>query len=146
MSAQHCCKYRAIIVRRAGIICTLMTLTLSVCHTWGNPTLMLRSAGWMLALQLFQSCLSALAVSFLFRDRLRPSHPAVFFLPGICEKKKQWTEDLSGQWQASSRRLNARVPRRHRKGREHSPVLFTQHYQPPPLWATWSCLVRVMAK
>ncbi len=29
----------------AGLPCTLMTLTLSVCHAWGNPTLTLRSAG-----------------------------------------------------------------------------------------------------
>ncbi len=61
-----------------------MTLTLSVCHTSGNPALMLRSAG----LNVFQSSLSALAVSFLFRERLRPSRPPIFFLPGICEKKK----------------------------------------------------------
>ncbi len=45
ISAQRCCKCRAVIVRRAGIPCTLMTLTLSVCHAWGNPTLTLRSAG-----------------------------------------------------------------------------------------------------
>ncbi len=45
ISAQRCCKCRAVIVRCAGIPCTLMTLTLSVCHAWGNPTVMLRSAG-----------------------------------------------------------------------------------------------------
>ncbi len=36
ISAQRCCKCRAVIVRRAGIPCALMTLTLSVCHAWGN--------------------------------------------------------------------------------------------------------------
>ncbi len=36
ISAQPCCKCRAVIVRRAGIPCTLMTLTLSVCHAWEN--------------------------------------------------------------------------------------------------------------
>ncbi len=36
ISAQRCCKSRAVIVRCAGIPCTLMTLTLSVCHAWGN--------------------------------------------------------------------------------------------------------------
>ncbi len=74
ISAQRCCKCRAVIVRCAGIPCTLMTLTLSVCHTWGNPTL--RSAG-----------LNACTASFLFRERLSPSRPLVFFLPGICVKK-----------------------------------------------------------
>ncbi len=84
----------------------------------------------MLALRVFQSCLFVLAVSFLFRRRLHPSRPPVFFLPGICEKKQR-AEDLSGWWQASTRRLNACVPRRLRRGREHSPVLFTQHDQRP---------------
>ncbi len=36
--SRRCCKCHAVIVRRAGIPCTL-----SVCHAWGNPTL--RSAG-----------------------------------------------------------------------------------------------------
>ncbi len=36
ISAQRCCKCRAIIVRRVGIPYTLMTLMLSVCHAWGN--------------------------------------------------------------------------------------------------------------
>ncbi len=84
----------------------------------------------MLALLVFQSCLSALAVSFLFREQRRPSRPPVFFLPGICEKKQR-AEDLSGRWQVSSHRLNARVPCHHRREREHSPVLFTQHNQRP---------------
>ncbi len=75
-------------------------------------------------------CLSVLAVSFLFRERLRPSRPSVCFLPGICEKKQQ-AEDMNGWWQASLCRFNARVPSRHRRGREHSPVLFTQHDQRP---------------
>ncbi len=35
----------AVIVRRAGLPCMLMTLTLSVCHAWENPMLMLRSVG-----------------------------------------------------------------------------------------------------
>ncbi len=86
---------------------------------------------WLLTLWAFQSCLSALAVSFLFRERLRPSHPPVFFLPGICEKK-QWAEDLSGRWQASSRRLNARVPHRHHRERA-----FVR-----PLPSTWSLSFR----
>ncbi len=35
----------AVIVRRAGLPCMLMTLTLRACHAWGNPTLMLCSTG-----------------------------------------------------------------------------------------------------
>ncbi len=103
ISAQHCCICRAVIVRRAWIPCTLMTLALSVCQAWGNPTLTLRSAGWMLALRVFQSCLFVLAVSFLFRRRLHPSRPRVFFLPGICEKN-------SGQrieWLVTSKHTSA---------------------------------------
>ncbi len=88
ISAQHCCKCHAVIVRCAGIPCTLMTLTLSVCHAWGNdPKWRCAQRGWILALRVFQSCLSALAVSFLFREWLHPSRPPIFFLPGICEKK-----------------------------------------------------------
>ncbi len=37
----HFCKCRVVIVRHAGLPCTLMTLTLSVCHASGNPTLTL---------------------------------------------------------------------------------------------------------
>ncbi len=84
----------------------------------------------MLALQVFQSCLSVLVDSFIFRERLRPSRPPVSFLQGSVRKKK-WAEDLSSRWQASSSRLNACVPRRHCRGREYSPVLFTQHDQRP---------------
>ncbi len=35
----RCGKCRAVIVRRAGSPCMRMTLTLSVCHAWGNPML-----------------------------------------------------------------------------------------------------------
>ncbi len=44
---------------------------------------------------------------------------------------KQRSENLSGRCQASSCHLKACVPRRHRRGREHSPILFTQHDQHP---------------
>ncbi len=45
ISERRCCKFCAVIVRRAGLPCTLMTITLMACHAWGNPKLMLRSAG-----------------------------------------------------------------------------------------------------
>ncbi len=61
--------------------CTLMTLTLSVCHAWGNSTLTLHTAG------LTALILPVLTDSFHFRERLRPSRPPVFFLPGTCEEK-----------------------------------------------------------
>ncbi len=73
------CKCRTVIVRRAGLPCTLMTLTPSVCHAWGNPTLTLCSSGL--------TALTALADSFLFSKRLRPLCHPVFFLPGTCEEK-----------------------------------------------------------
>ncbi len=46
-------------------------------------------------------------------------------------RKKLRAEDLSGRRQASSCRLNAHLPRRHLRGREHLPVLFTQHDKRP---------------
>ncbi len=52
---------------------------------------------WLLSLREFQSCFSALADSFLFRKRLRPSHPPVLFLSGTCEE--QWSH-----WSRSSRK------------------------------------------
>ncbi len=128
ISAQHCCICRAVIVRESP---ARWWHSRWVCVTLGEiPHWRCAQRGWMLALRVFQSCLFVLAVSFLFRRRLHPSRPPVFFLPGICEKKQR-AEDLSGWWQASTRRLNACVPRRLRRGREHSPVLFTQHDQRP---------------
>ncbi len=135
ISAQRCCKCCAVIVRRVGIPCTLMTLTLSVYHAWG-----------MLALQVFWSCLSALAISFLFRERLRPSRPPVFFLPGICEKK---TAGRRFERRVTSELTSAQCPRASpspQRKREHSPILFSQHDQHPLLWATWSRSVRVRTK
>ncbi len=86
--------------------------------------------GWMLALRVFQSCLSVLTVSFLFRERLRPSCPPIFFLQGICEKK---TAARGFEWPVTSELTSAQcpVPRHHRREREHSPILFTQHNQRP---------------
>ncbi len=46
-------------------------------------------------------------------------------------KKNCGAKDLSGRWQESSRRLNARVPRHHCRRREDSPIHFTQHDQRP---------------
>ncbi len=36
ISAQRCCKCRAVNVRCAGIPCTLMTLMMNMCHAWVN--------------------------------------------------------------------------------------------------------------
>ncbi len=68
---------------------------------------------WLLALRVLQSCLSALADSFLFSKR----------------GKNSGAEDLSGRRRASSRRLSARVPRRHRRERIR---------RDSPLHSTWS--------
>jgi len=96
-----------------------MTLTMSVCHAWGNPTLTQRSAGPILAVQVSE------------KKATPPLAPSHFLPPRNLWEKNSRAEDLSGRWQESSGRLNARVPRRHRRGREHSPVLFTQHDQRP---------------
>ncbi len=42
---------------------------------------------WLHSLREHQSCLSAHAHRFLFRERSRPSRPPVFFLSGTCEEK-----------------------------------------------------------
>ncbi len=67
ISARRCCKCCAVIVRHAGLPCMLMTL-LGESHV--------DSA-------LSQTCLSALADSFLFRERLHPciTTPHTHFLP-----------------------------------------------------------------
>ncbi len=56
----------------------------------------------LLSLREFQSCFSALMDSFLFRERLRPSSPPIFFLPGTCEEK------TAGQriWAAGNKRAH----------------------------------------
>ncbi len=110
ISAQRCCKCCAVIVRRVGIPCTLMTLTLSVYHAWG-----------MLALRVFRSCLSALAISFLFRERLRPSRPPVF---------RRFERRVTSELTSAQCPHASPSPQRER---EHSPILFSQHDQHPLL-------------
>ncbi len=84
ISVQRCYKCCAFIVRRAGIPCTLMTITPSMFHAWGNPKLMLRSAG-LIARTYERFSLSSLRSQLAsFREQLRPSRPSIFFLPGIC--------------------------------------------------------------
>ncbi len=67
-------------------------------------------------------------IAFFSESDSAPCALPVFSSQGSV-RKKQRGKDLCTWWQASSRRLNARVPRS--RGREHSPVLFTQHDQRP---------------
>ncbi len=60
--------------------------------------------------------------------------------------KNSGAEVSSGRWQASSRRLNARVPRRHRRESFHPSSSLNMISIPLRLQTTWSRLVRVMAK
>ncbi len=62
---------------------------------------------WRCSLREFQSCLSTLTDSFLFRERLRPA-PSRFLPPRDLWGKNNGAEDSSGQWQASSRRLTTK--------------------------------------
>ncbi len=94
---------------------------LSVCHDWGNPTLMQRSVGLNARTECFSLAPLRSQLAFFSESDSAP----------CAEKKKQQADDLSGRWQGSSCRLNARVPRHHHRGREHSPVLFTQHDHRP---------------
>ncbi len=62
---------------------------------------------WRCSLREFQSCLSTLTDSFLFRERLRPA-PSRFLHPRDLWGKNNGAEDSSGQWQASSRHLTTK--------------------------------------
>ncbi len=62
---------------------------------------------WRCSLREFQSCLSTLTDSFLFRERLRPA-PSRFLPPRDLWGKNNGAEDSSGQWQASSRHLTTK--------------------------------------
>ncbi len=80
---------------------------------------------WLFSLREHQSHLSALMDSFLFRKRLRPSRPLVFFLLGTCEGKKQWGR--GSQCPTESELTSAQIPRAlFLPHREVSPVLFSQ--------------------
>ncbi len=75
---------------------------------------------------MFQSCLSALAVSFLFRERLRRLAPSRFLPPRDLWEKNSWQRI----WVTGDKRAHVgSMPTC--RGREHSPVLFTQRDQRP---------------
>ncbi len=108
------------------------------------------SGGWLLSLRV-QSCLSALADSFLFRERLRPScpfPPPPRFLP----LRDLWGKN-SGQriWVAGDKRAHvcsmpaclAVTPERESIRPSSSLNMISV---PPRLRATWSHSVRVTAK
>ncbi len=103
-------KCRIVFVTRAGLPCTLLTNMASVIHAF--------------------SCL--FAVSFLFREQLRPSCPPAFFLPGPSEEKAagQRISALGDEWAYpgfTPTYLTHSQPRTSlTPNREFSPVLFTR--------------------
>ncbi len=100
-----------------------------VCVTLGEiPRWRCTQRGWMLRLRVFQSCLSALADSFLFRERLHLLRPPVFFLSGICEKK---TVSRGFERAVTSELTLAQCPRA-------SPSLQRERAFARPLHSTWS--------
>ncbi len=106
-----------------------------VCFMLGEiPHWCCAQRDWLLSLRDFQSCLSTLTDSFLFRERLRSSRPPLFYLPETCEEK------AAGQkiWAASYKRAHAgSMPRASPSTqREHSAVLFIQHNQRPSMAAS----------
>ncbi len=54
---------------------------------------------WLFSLREYQSRLSALVDRFLFRERLCPSRPPVFFLPGTCEEKTAGQRISAPSWE-----------------------------------------------
>ncbi len=114
---RRCCKCRAVIVRRAGLPCTRMTLTLSVYHAWENPTLMLCSAGLIALCESF-------SLAFL--------HSMIAFFSKSCEgpvRKKQ--QGRGFEQPVTSELASAQCPHVSLSQREQSPVLFTQLDQRP---------------
>ncbi len=83
--AWRCWKCQAVIVRCAGLPCTLMTVTLSVCVMLGEiPRWRCAQWDWLLSLRL-----SMLPDSFLFRKRLRPSHFLFSSSQGLVRNKQR---------------------------------------------------------
>ncbi len=100
---------------------------------------------WLHSLREFQSCLlSTLMDSFLFRVTPLLA-PSPFLPPRDLWGKSSGAEDLSSRWQASSRRLNARVPRHHRRESIRLSSSPNTISVPLRLRATWSRLVWVWA-
>ncbi len=116
-----------------------------VCVTLGKiPRWRCTQRSWMLRLRVFQSCLSALADSFLFRERLHPLRPPVFFLSGICEKKtvsRGFERAVTSELTLASMPTCLAVTA---EGESIRPSSSLNMIRVPPLWATWSRWVRVM--
>ncbi len=86
--SRHCYKCRAVNVRLCNVSPARWWHSRWVCAMLGEiPRWRCAQRDWLLSLREFQSCLSALTDSFLFRERLHPSRPLVFFLPGTCAEK-----------------------------------------------------------
>ncbi len=123
-----------------------MTVKLSVWHAWGNPTLTLSSAG-LTALIARVSVSPLCARGWLsFQRATPPLSPSCFLPPRDLWGKNGRAEDLSSQWQASPRRLNARVPRRHRRESICRSSSLSMISVPRQLRATGSCSVGVTAR
>ncbi len=136
--SRRCCKCRAVIVRCSGLPCIMMTLTLSVCPAWGNPTLMLRSAELTAPIARV-SVLPLFALRELSFERTTAFLvPSPFLPPRDLWGKSSGAEDLSSRWQASSRRLNAHMPRHHRRERIRLSSSPSTISVPLRLRATWS--------
>ncbi len=135
----------ALLQMHAGIPCTLMTLTLSVCHAWGNPTLTLHSAG-LNATTASVSVLASLRsrIAFFSESDSTSCAPPVFFLSGICEKK---TVSRGFERAVTSELTLAQCPTClavTAEGESIRPSSSLNMIRVPPLWATWSRWVRVM--
>ncbi len=123
-----------------------MTLTLSVCHAWGIPRWRCPQRGWMFTLRVFQSCLSALAVSFLFREKLCILRPPVFSSSQGSVREKNYGQRI---WAAGDKRAHVgSMPTClavTSEERAFCPSSSLNMISVPPLWATWSRSVRVTA-
>ncbi len=85
--SQLCCKCCAVIVRHAGLPCKRMTLTLSVCHAWGNTTLTLRSAG-LTALIARVSVLASQCSRIAFFSESDSAPPVLLLLPVATDLRR----------------------------------------------------------
>ncbi len=143
ISAQRCCKCRAVIVRRVGIPCTLMSLTLSVCHAWGNPTLTLCSVGLITRTASIFSLASLRSWLAFFSE----SDSAPRTLPFSSSQGS--VRKNSGQriWAAGDKRAHVgSMPvclAVTTEGESIHPSSLLNMISAPALWATWSRSVRV---
>ncbi len=128
---QRCCKCRAVIVRRAGIPCTLMTLTQSMSRFGISHNDAALSGADCSHCEHF-SLASLRSWSAFFSESDSAPHALQFsFSQGSVRKNSGQRILAAGDKQAHIGSMPACLAVTAEREREHSSVLFTQHDQRP---------------